>query len=220
MGNVEKAVAFSVLTHIALAALIAFFLDAGVPATASPDLEVSAVELSLSEERQEVVRRESRPVSGAETRYFPSSPEESRPPEPVKTDMAGECPAEPGEVRIRRLDEPFAEMKSVSPAAAPPLPESAAEQARIDAPARPKKNIRIVYPRSSRSRSEEGLVKLSFTVDAFGSVSGVSITASSGFPELDEAAVKAVCSALFIPARKGEKAVESVVSLTFDFRLK
>ena len=58
------------------------------------------------------------------------------------------------------------------------------------------------------------------TVDAFGAVTEVSVAVSSGFKALDAAAVKAARSALFNPASRDGKAVESTAALTFVFKLK
>ena len=57
-------------------------------------------------------------------------------------------------------------------------------------------------------------------VSASGAVSDVRIIASSGYPELDDAAVKAVAAARFSPARRDGRPVASSATLTMNFRLK
>jgi protein TonB len=98
--------------------------------------------------------------------------------------------------------------------------KSGAHQARVDAPARLQRKINLKYPNSARRRSEQGLVKLNLTVDAFGAVTEISVSVSSGFPDLDAAAVSALRSALFIPAQRDGKPAESSVELAVDFKLR
>lgn len=56
------------------------------------------------------------------------------------------------------------------------------------------------YPSSARSRRQEGTVHVNFTIDDRGNVLGISLAQSSGFPELDQAAVQAVQRASPVPA--------------------
>ena len=56
------------------------------------------------------------------------------------------------------------------------------------------------YPNGARSRREQGMVHVNFTIDDAGNVLGVSLARSSGFPELDQAAVQAVQRASPVPA--------------------
>ena len=96
----------------------------------------------------------------------------------------------------------------------------APRQARLDAPPRPKRNIKPDYPKGARQRGEQGDVLLEIRVNAEGAVDDVKVAASSGFAELDEAAVKAAKSAKFSPARSGREAVVSVAKLKLSFKLK
>ena len=61
------------------------------------------------------------------------------------------------------------------------------------------------------------------TVEAFveedGAVFNAQVVSSSSFAELDEAAVAAVVSAKFAPAREDGACVRGKVRLTFDFKL-
>ena len=78
----------------------------------------------------------------------------------------------------------------------------------------------IIYSKSS-GLANSAIGKLETPIiDAFGAVAGVSVVVSSGFKELDKAAVKAVEAAKFNPASRNGKKVESSVSLTFVFKLK
>lgn len=102
----------------------------------------------------------------------------------------------------------------------PPPPAPAPVQARIDAPPRLTQAIKPDYPKGARQRGEEGDVALELAIDAGGRVEAVAVAASSGFPELDAAAVRAAGKARFIPAKSGRVAVPSAARITVNFRLK
>lgn len=106
---------------------------------------------------------------------------------------------------------------------APPQQASAASaptQARIDAPPSPRKNIKPKYPEGARKRGEQGDVTLELEVDAQGTVSRVSVVASCGFAELEQAAIAAARRARFRPAKRGETPVSATARLTLTFRLR
>lgn len=79
--------------------------------------------------------------------------------------------------------------------------------------------IHPVYPRISRKRGEEGVVKLSIQVLASGRAGNVKVIQSSGHRRLDEAACKAARNADFSPARQFGRDVDSTLELPFTFRL-
>lgn len=102
--------------------------------------------------------------------------------------------------------------------AAPPAP--AAEpvvQARFDADYL--KNPAPPYPPLSRRMSEEGKVILRVSVTPQGSAESVEIKTSSGSTRLDEAAQKTVRNWKFIPAKRGDLAVQSWVLVPIIFKL-
>lgn len=226
MGNAEKAVLLSLAVHGLLAAGIALCLSfrSGPPETAQ--LDVSTVELSLADDETESVSASARPPSPPSAKELPSaSPAEEPAPETArKVDAA---PSEPAGISPPLAGEPAVEMNFVPgpPPSGPSRPseepsERGSNQARVDAPAKPITTIRPVYPSGSRRRGEQGLVTLALDIDAFGMVTKASIKISSGFRALDAAALKAVRSAKFIPARRGDEAVESAVVLPLVFKLK
>ena len=90
----------------------------------------------------------------------------------------------------------------------------------VDVPPKPKQTIKPEYPFSSRERGEEGDVALAISINENGGVDGVVVQKSSGFSELDDAAVRAVKSAMFDPAKSGNKPVASVARLTLSFKLR
>jgi protein TonB len=56
------------------------------------------------------------------------------------------------------------------------------------------------YPRSSQSRREEGLAQVEFSIDPGGNVLSARVVRSSGFPELDQAALDMISRASPVPA--------------------
>jgi protein TonB len=221
MGNVEKAVLLSLSLHALAAAGIALLIEIRPSAPESPSLEVSSVELSLGERDDEPVRNEPGSEAALPEEPLPA-PEDQKAPECAVAEAISGNPAAPGTVEIPVAEEPAVEMKIEKAARNPTETEqkSGAHQARVDAPARLQRKINLKYPNSARRRSEQGLVKLNLTVDAFGAVTEISVSVSSGFPDLDAAAVSALRSALFIPAQRDGKPAESSVELAVDFKLR
>lgn len=101
-----------------------------------------------------------------------------------------------------------------------PAPAAAAEplsQARFDAdylrnPAPP-------YPSLARRAGEQGTVVLRVSVTPQGTADSVDIKTSSGSVRLDESAQKTVRNWKFIPAKRGETAVQSWVLVPIVFKL-
>ena len=77
-----------------------------------------------------------------------------------------------------------------------------------------------VYPRVARRRGHEGVVTVAISVAEDGVVAQSEVVSSSGYKELDEAALSAVRSARFAPATSDGVSVRGELRLTFDFRLK
>lgn len=75
------------------------------------------------------------------------------------------------------------------------------------------------YPPMSRRLGEEGKVLLRVRVTAEGLAATVDIEKSSNFERLDEAARQAVARWRFVPAKRGEEAVEAAVIVPIVFRL-
>lgn len=75
------------------------------------------------------------------------------------------------------------------------------------------------YPRLSRRLREEGEVELRVRVSPAGQAVAVELARSSGSGRLDEAALQAVRSWRFEPARRGEQPVEAWVRVPIVFRL-
>lgn len=76
-----------------------------------------------------------------------------------------------------------------------------------------------VYPEAAQEKGWEGTVILSVLVQPDGKAKTVEIKTSSGRKILDQAAMQTVQRWTFVPARKGETAVEGWVEVPIDFRL-
>ena len=81
------------------------------------------------------------------------------------------------------------------------------------------KNPAPNYPPLSRKMGEEGKVILRVLVSAQGSAESVEIRTSSGSQRLDDAAVNTVKHWKFIPAKRGDTAVQSAVLVPIIFKL-
>ena len=76
------------------------------------------------------------------------------------------------------------------------------------------------YPRLSRELHEQGIVTLNVRVTPLGLPAEIQLRTSSQCPRLDQAAIAAVSRWRFVPARRGDQAIEAwvVVPLSFSLR--
>lgn len=219
------AIGVSILLHGLVAVGLVAYLEYAPHPDVLATLDLSSVELSFAEEVQEIAAVAPMPAA-AERR--PPKPKVDEPPPEAKLEKP--LPPDAGEVRfpepkedarlktkdVKKKDE-RRETKDVKAVSAPTV---APRQARLDAPPRPKRNIRPDYPKGARQRGEQGDVVLEIRVNAEGTVDDVKVATSSGFVELDEAAVKAAKAAKFSPARSGRDPVASTARLKLQFKLK
>lgn len=75
------------------------------------------------------------------------------------------------------------------------------------------------YPTSARRRGIEGAVFIDARIGAGGEAKELKLATSSGDDALDSAAMDAVRGWRFVPARRGEQAVEAWVRIPLVFRL-
>lgn len=75
------------------------------------------------------------------------------------------------------------------------------------------------YPETARREGREGRVLLRVLVDEEGRSKRVEINISSGSEALDRAAVQAIKSWRFHPARWGDRRIESWIRIPIEFRL-
>lgn len=157
----------------------------------------------------------------------PPKPPQAKPlpikPQPLKQAQHAPVPKTPTPViEATRSDLPAPAAPVAAPAEAKPAPPAppAAEpvsQPRFDADYL--KNPAPAYPPLSRRMGEEGKVVLRVSVNPQGSADSVEIRTSSGSSRLDEAAQKTVRNWKFIPAKRGDLAVQSWVLVPIIFRL-
>lgn len=155
----------------------------------------------------------------------PPSVEEVRPPEPVPPrpqPVKRELPVPTPQPVLTAA--PEAPAPEVAVAASPPAPPvevvatpAVVTEARFDADYL--SNPKPVYPVASRRLGEEGKVLLRVRVSAHGTALAVEIKHTCGFSRLDEAARAAVLRWHFVPARRGDEAIESWVAVPIVFSL-
>jgi protein TonB len=80
-------------------------------------------------------------------------------------------------------------------------------------------NPKPPYPISARRNGESGTVRLKVLVTSEGAAGKVELERSSGFDALDQAALETVKRWRFVPARRGDEAVDRWVTVPIDFRL-
>ncbi len=101
--------------------------------------------------------------------------------------------------------------------AAPAATAATASAARFDAAYL--QNPHPAYPALSRRLGEEGKVLLKVRVTAEGRAAAVDIEKTSNFERLDESARQSVARWRFVPARRGDEAIEATVIVPIVFRL-
>lgn len=141
-------------------------------------------------------------------------------PQPVKQQRAPTPKAPTPVIEATNSTVPAPAAPVVAPAEPKPAPAPAAEpvsQPRFDADYL--KNPAPAYPPLSRRMGEEGKVILRVLVNPQGTADNVEIKTSSGSTRLDEAAQKTVRNWKFIPAKRGDTAVQSWVLVPIIFKL-
>jgi periplasmic protein TonB len=145
-------------------------------------------------------------------------------PSPARPTPSRSTPAKPPVVTAAPAAEPTPSPFSAPPqhepppqASAPPAPPTAVTPARFDVDYL--QNPAPAYPPLSRRLQEAGEVLLLVRVTANGMAESVNIQKSSGYPRLDDAALKAVRQWRFVPARRGEEAIAANVAVPIVFRL-
>ena len=223
----STAIIASVAAHGLVAVGIVAYMKYAPGPTAIATLDLSSVDLSFAEDEDETAAVS--PTMPAMPEVEPPKPREENPPEaeraedPLPPDPAAPKLAEPEPDR-EQMETPELKPEPEKPKVEHPpaeiAPAVAPKQAKIDAPPKPNKTIRPDYPKGARQRGEQGDVVLEIRVNAAGIVDRVDIVSPSGFPELDEAAVRAARAARFTPAKSGGSAVASTARLTLTFKLK
>ena len=213
----STAIVASLVAHGLVAVGIVAYMNYAPGPTAIATLDLSSVDLSFAEDEDETAAVS--PTMPAMPEVEPPKPREEKPPEAERADDP--LPPDPTAPKLAEPEPEREQMETPNiPPPAPPAPAVAPKQAKIDAPPKPHKAIKPDYPKGARQRGEQGEVILEIRVNAAGIVDRVDIVSSCGFPELDEAAVRAARAARFTPAKSGGAPVASTARLKLDFKLK
>jgi len=111
-----------------------------------------------------------------------------------------------------------AQPKPVAAPATPPQPKTE-PFTEANYRANYKSNPKPEYPRTAKSRGWQGKVLLRVQVTADGHSASVEVQQSSGHELLDAAAIEAVKNWTFIPAKRGDTPVASMVTVPIQFKL-
>jgi len=113
---------------------------------------------------------------------------------------------------------PSASLKFVPRSTPCPTPEvaAAAEKATLTRAADPVS----YYPPASRRREEQGAIIVRVRVNPASCATGFAVVASSGFPELDEAAIRVAEASRYVPATENGQAMESELTFKVRFTIK
>lgn len=128
---------------------------------------------------------------------------------------------------VRHESAPVGHAATIPPATGAPLAPPAAPVRRQlrETPAAPAppargRNRKPVYPELARRRGQQGVVELLAHVDEQGRITDLRVQRSSGFPLLDEAALKGVRAWTFIPATRNGTAVKGTALVPVAFELR
>jgi protein TonB len=116
-------------------------------------------------------------------------------------------------------------MKSIDSAVFHPrqsaCPEPAIKTSGKDTPAigAVERSLEEYYPKGMKREAVEGLTVLEVRVNAGGCVTAAAVTGSSGSDDLDDAALRWVETASYVPAERDGKPVDSTSNVAVDFRL-
>lgn len=226
------AIFLSILFHAALAAALAVYVEYAPAPDALAQLDLSSVELSFAETEDETAAVQPT-LASAPDEPVPEEPPPPEPERPPESEPPKELPPELDALKLPdpQPERPPLETPKVAPpkeeppprppvAASAPAPAVAPRQARVDAKDVLPADFKPKYPEGARKRNEQGLVLMEIALNERGRAEGVKILSSSGFHELDEAAVKAVRVTKFKPARADGKAVRATVRLPVNFVLR
>lgn len=143
------------------------------------------------------------PIEAVNVKEEAPPPEEPPPPPPKEVEIPPYVP--PPEVSVQQDSAPTITVQQATPQPeppkfvppAPPAPPAAAPAPAVaPTPATPKGRGNGIseddYPDASRRAEEQGVVRVRYTIDTSGKVSACEVTATSGFPRLDEATCKII----------------------------
>lgn len=150
-----------------------------------------------------------------------SNPAPRRPAAPSVPAAIAPAPAQAAAVARSEVGESTPNLPTTSALPAPPAPVQAAPEAVTPPIGRAGylNNPAPTYPSFAQRRGWEGSVLLRVHVLAGGTPDNVQIATSSGRDLLDQAAINAVKTWTFIPAKRGQTPVDGWVTVPIDFTL-
>jgi periplasmic protein TonB len=157
-----------------------------------------------------------------ETNIIQTEKPKDLPPPPPPVDLKEKPPVQviAPDINITVPVEAPPPIQNVTTKAAPPPPPAP----RAVAPGTPIKPISMpdvhdYYPEQARRDGQEGRASVKVCVGANGKIQTAETAATSGFPALDEAAIKVAKAAKFKPATSEGKPVDSCATLPVKFEL-
>ncbi|MBA5640314.1 energy transducer TonB [Duganella sp. LX20W] len=81
------------------------------------------------------------------------------------------------------------------------------------------RNCRAEYPKASLMNEEQGNVSMAFLVSTDGTVVDSKIEKSSGYKNLDKAAIKAISACKFKPGTKDGAVAQTWTKVDYDWKL-
>ena len=117
------------------------------------------------------------------------------------------------------LSGPKLELTKSIPTHSPILLDQTAQTTNIHTPVKPLKTERPSYPRRAREQGWHGRVIVRLEISPEGTVQSSTIHKSSGYPLLDDGAIKATTQWTFQPAKNGAFPVATTVNIPIQFDL-
>jgi periplasmic protein TonB len=198
-----------------------------LPQAPEPVREIRREPEPVKPKPEPVVREEPKPV---ERLVMPEPAPEVAPPPPQMAQPVPTPPAPMPEPVVTTVPEPAAITVPVPPAPVAVAAPQAVAPPEAEEPEIPMtaqmltavylSNPKPSYPGISRRLGEQGTVFLRVFVTMAGDPSRVELKTSSGYPRLDQSAQAAVQRWKFVPARRGELAVDAWVVVPIKFSLK
>ncbi|HVU08390.1 MAG TPA: energy transducer TonB [Verrucomicrobiae bacterium] len=100
----------------------------------------------------------------------------------------------------------------------PPQPKPVEEYVAVSEPQYAQR-VEPIYPEQAKRWHQQGIVVLSLYINESGALDKIEIAKSSGFPLLDNAAIRAMKMSHFNPALSGSVPIRSHAEVTVTFRL-
>ena len=186
--------------------------------TPEPEPEPAVVPEPVAKPDEMAIKRKPKEEPKKEVKPKPK-PVPKPKPEPVKekpkTEPRPPAPAVKVESNVKATSS--APAQANKPSNLPPAPE---QQTAAQYNSKYLRNPPPSYPDMSRRMKEEGTVLLQVVVTAEGRAGDVKLAKSSGSERLDQAAIKAVKRWRFVPAKRGDQAIQSTVNVPVQFSLK